>query len=208
MFGYLKVNLKRKLCFDPQHLTINECSFDAHNWYEFYRDAKETIPEDAPTPSGNVVSTYFFLDADHANNRATRISQTGVLIFVNKAPILWYSKKQNTVKTSTISSDFIDLKTSTGLVEALWYKLRMFGIPIEGPSNMFYDNASVYKNVLTPELTLKNKTVSICYHKCREAVASGVTRIPKDEMATNLADMFTKMLVHIRRENLLDRFTY
>ena len=25
MFGYLKVNPKRKLCFDPQHPTIDEC---------------------------------------------------------------------------------------------------------------------------------------------------------------------------------------
>ena len=84
----------------------------------------------------------------------------------------------------------------------------MFGIPIEVPSNMFCNNESVYKNVLTPESTLKKKNVSIFYHKCREAVSSGVSWIDKDGAATNLADLFTNMLVHIRRETLLDKFTY
>ena len=36
MFGYLKANTKRKICFYPQHVTINERSFAAHDWYNFY----------------------------------------------------------------------------------------------------------------------------------------------------------------------------
>jgi hypothetical protein len=34
-------------------------------------------------------------------------SQSGILLFVNRAPILWYSKKQNTVETSTFGSKFV-----------------------------------------------------------------------------------------------------
>ena len=90
-----------------------------------------------------MVSTHCFVDTDHAGDRVTRISQTGVLIFVNKAPILWYSKKQNTVDTSMFSSEFIALKTATESVKDLRYKLRMFGIPIKGSTNMFYDNEPV-----------------------------------------------------------------
>ena len=111
--------------------------FYAHYCYNFYRNAKEAITADAPTPRGNVVSAHCFVDADHACDRATRRFHTGVLIFVNKAPILWYSKQYYTVKTSTFYSEFIALKTVNELVDALWYKLRMFGIPIEGPTNMF-----------------------------------------------------------------------
>ena len=93
VFGYLKVNLKKKLCFDPQHLEIDERSFAVHAWYDLYRDSKEAIPADALTQRGNVVSTHFFVGAYHAGDRATRRSQTGVLIFINKAPIQWYSKQ-------------------------------------------------------------------------------------------------------------------
>ena len=55
----------------------------------------------------------FLVDADHVGNRATRRSLTGVLIFLNKAPIPWYSKQQNNVKTVTFSGKFTDLKTVT-----------------------------------------------------------------------------------------------
>ena len=143
------------------------------------------------------------MDADHNGNRATRRSHTGVLIFFNKAPIQWYSNKQNTVDTSTFSSEFIALKTATEFVEALWYKLRVLGILIEGPTNMFCDNEAVYKNASTPESTLKKNNISICYHKCRYYVADRVDQIAKEGTATNFDH-----IVHIRCETLLDKFTY
>ena len=73
---------------------------------------------------------------------------------------------------------------------------------------MFCNNESVYKNALTPDFTLKNKNVSIFYHKCRKVVASGVFQIAKEGVATNLADLFTNILVQIRHETLLDKFMY
>ena len=86
VFGHLMVNPKRKFCFDPQHPWIYERLFAAHCWYYFYRDAKEAILVDSPTPRGNMVSTHFFVDADHAGDRATRIPQNGVLIFLTRHP--------------------------------------------------------------------------------------------------------------------------
>ena len=74
VFGYLKVILKRKLCFDPQNPKINKRSFAAHNWYDFYQDTKGAIPADSPTPRGDVVSTHCFVDTEHSGNRSTRRS--------------------------------------------------------------------------------------------------------------------------------------
>ena len=64
----------------------------------------------------NVVSTHCFVDADHAGNRVTRRSQTGILLFVNRAPIVWFSKRQNTVDTSTFGSEFVAMRISVELV--------------------------------------------------------------------------------------------
>ena len=105
-------------------------------------------------------------------------------------------------------SEFIVLNTVTELVEALHYKFRMFGIPIEGPTNIFCNNEAVYKNASTPYSILKKKNVIICYHKYREVVTAGVARIVKEGMAANLSDLFTTILVQIRRETLLDKLTY
>ena len=121
-----------------------------------------------------MVSTHCFMDADHSGDRDTRRSQNGVLIFVNKAPILYYSKQHNTDEKSTFSSEFVALKTLTELVKDLWHKLWVFDIPIYIPTTIFCDNESVNKKALTPESTLNKNNVNICYHKCREAVAAGV----------------------------------
>ena len=172
VFGYLKTYSKRRLFFDPPHPDIDERAFSTYKWYDFYRDAKEQVPIDMPPPRGCAVSTRCFVDADHTSNTVTRRSQTRILIFLNWAPIVWYSKRQNTMETSTFGSEFIALRMAVEHIEVLRYKLRMFGIPIEGPTNVFCDNEAVFKNTTIPESTLKKKHNSICYHCCREAVAT------------------------------------
>ena len=70
----------------------------------------------------------------------------------------------------------------------------MMGIPIDGPTNMLCDNEAVVRNSTMPESTLKKKHVAICYHRVREAYASGMIQIAKEDGATNLADVLTKSL--------------
>ena len=84
----------------------------------------------------------------------------------------------------------------------------MFGVPIEGPTYVFCDNELLYKNVSTSESVLRKKHHIIAYHRCREAIASSTIRIAKELTATNLSDLFTKMLPQFVRENLLDWFIY
>lgn len=78
-----------------------------------------------------------------------------MLIYVNCATIVWYSKRQNTVESSTFGSEYIMLKTAVDLIEALRYKLRMFGIPIANSILVFCDNKAVVLNSTHPESTLK-----------------------------------------------------
>ena len=80
---------------------------------EIYTEAQDVLPHNAPTPKGKTVDISIFVDADHAGNKVTRRSHTGILIFCNLAPIIWYSKRQNTVETSTFGSEFIALKIAT-----------------------------------------------------------------------------------------------
>ena len=208
VFGYLKTHSKQRLFFDPRHPDIDEHAFSSYKRYDFYRDAKEQVPIDMPPPSGRAVPSHCFVDADHASNTMTRGSQSGILIFLNRAPIVWYSKRQNTVETSTFGSEYIAMRIAVEHIEALRYKMCMFGIPIEGPTNVFCDNEAVFKNTTIPESTLKKKNNSICYHHCREAVAARVMRVAKEGTLTNLADLFTKPLMQSVREGLLDCSTY
>jgi len=208
IFGYLKRNRRATLMFDESRVDWNEAAFSTHDWIDFYRDAKELLPPNAPPPRGNPVQINCFVDADHAGNRLTRRSQTGILVFLNRTPILWYSKAQNTVETSSFGSEFTAMRIAVELLESLRYKLRMFGIPLEGPVNTFCDNSSVVTNATQPVSTLKKKHNSIAYHRVREAIASKVLRIAWVQSGKNLAYMLTKPLNGTTLHALLDKVLY
>eukprot|EP00978_Attheya_sp_CCMP212_P044366 scaffold308232_cov43-Attheya_sp.AAC.1 len=145
VFAYLKKYKSSKCIFDASNPSSGD-RFKPVEWDEFYPDAKEDIPHNMPAPRGNEVTINCFMDADHAGNQVTRRSHTGILIFLNRAPISWFSKKQNTVESSTFGSEFVAMKTAAEQIMALRYKLSMFGIPIDGPDNVFCNNEAVVTN--------------------------------------------------------------
>ena len=208
VMGFLKEHKKMRLLFDSSYPKVKESWFKSYDWFDFYRDAEEAIPPSMPESRGHDVIITCFVDANHAGNQKDRRSQTGILIFINKAPIHWYSKQQPSVEASTFGAEFCAMKNAVEMIEALRYKLRMFGIPIDGPANVYCDNEAVYKNTVIPESTLKKKHHSIAYHRCREATAAGTIRVAKQGTEKNLADLFTKVLTSTRRTFLLERFTY
>ena len=195
IFSYIKGHDRSKCVFDPSipdHGIIQDVEYD---WTDFYPDAKEELPPDMPEPRGKTVITSMYVDANHAGDLITRRSQSGVLIYVNSAPITWFSKRQNTVESSTFGSEFIALRIGTELLKGLRYKLRMMGVPIhKDPSTVWVDNESVVKNTSVPESTLKKKHVAICYHLVREAAAAGIIKIYHIRSEDNKADLLTKNL--------------
>ena len=119
------------------------------------------------------MSTHCFLGDNHVGDKTTRISMTGILIFCNRYPIIWHSKRQNGEDMLTFGSEFTAIKNSVELIAALRYKLKMFGVPVDGSTDIFCDNEAVYKNSSTPEYQLRKKHYNILYHMSRKAVASG-----------------------------------
>jgi hypothetical protein len=173
VFACLKQFNRSKLIFDDPEPTFEGAYFHGCDWMEYNPVACEPIPPNLPEPLGHAVTTACYVDADHAGCKVTRHSQTGIILYVNKAPITWYSKRQNTVESATFGSEFIALKTAIDQTEALRYKLCMFGIPLTGPMKVFCDNDAVVKNATHSESTLRRKHTSIAYHRCREAQAAG-----------------------------------
>jgi hypothetical protein len=81
-----------------------------------------------------------FVDANHAGNVVTHQSHSVILIYIQNTPITWHSQRQNTVKTSKFGSKFVALRNARDLIIGLCYKLRMFGIPTNGPAFIYCDN--------------------------------------------------------------------
>jgi hypothetical protein len=78
----------------------------------------------------------------------------------------------------------------------------MFGVPIDGPANVFCNNRGVVKNVSIPESTLLKQHNVINYHIIQESVAAKIIRVGKEDSETNNADMLTKSVTAERRWDL------
>ena len=123
ILAYLKAHNKSTMVYNDMKATIAESKFMRQDWTEFYRDAKENIPPNAPEARGNTAQLNCFIDANHAGDHITHHSHKGILIFLNRAPIIWFSKWQNMVETLTFGLEFIALKIAMEMIEALRYKL-------------------------------------------------------------------------------------
>jgi hypothetical protein len=211
IFAYLKKNPKLTLYFDPDRPIMDPMMFNGNSattFREIYRDAKEDVPDNAPRARGRAVKITTFVDASHAADKRTRKSHTGYIIFINRAPIIWYSKRQSTIESSTFSSEFIAMKTCMESIIALRYKLRMFGVEIDGPADVLCDNASVVNNSSKIESVLNRKHNSFAYHAVRWAVAAGIMRVGKVDTNENISDAMTKRLTVAKRKHLFGNWTY
>ena len=70
------------------------------NVYEMkylYVDSFEDIPHNDPNTRLIATQLNCFADSDNDCDSISSMSQTGILLYCNSSPILWYSKYQNTV---------------------------------------------------------------------------------------------------------------
>ena len=117
-----------------------------------------------PEPRGQGFRMCAKVDADHASGTITRCSRMGFLVYLNCAPIYWWSKKQNSMESSSFAPEFIAMKHCCEYVCGLRYKLRMMGISCDDPTFIYGDNQSVLANMTVPDSMLKKKSQSIAYH--------------------------------------------
>ena len=107
---------------------------------------------------------------------------------------MWHSKRQATIKTSTFGSEFVAAKVATETIRGLRYKLRILGVPIEGPTYFFGDSMSVISIITVPESVLREKSNPIAYHCVREAVAMKEILPAYVNTKSNTSDILTKVL--------------
>ena len=163
IFRYLNKNLGKnpgRMAYDPMYEPTDENVFKVlgrslDEWKDFYPDDQEMTTRHMPEEIGKYVLIKAYVDAKHTGNMADRRYHSGIIIYFNNVPIIWYSKLHNTVEASSFGSEFFSLRIPKNIIEALRYKLRCFGITVEGPTEVFFDNMSVDNSIiLTCALTI------------------------------------------------------
>ena len=88
IFAYLKRYHNARIVFDPSYPDIDRDMFERRQWSSIYgEDLKEDIPLNAPEPLGLEFLMRAYIDADHAGDKLTRRSRSGLLVFLNSAPM-------------------------------------------------------------------------------------------------------------------------
>lgn len=196
LFGYLKKYPDKSISIDgrdpiyaPDH--EDELRPDFADQYSY---ASEEIDSMFPEPLGPELATTIFFDSDHAHDKITGRSISGVIVMVGRTPVIWKSKRQGAVATSTYGAEFSAMRLATEEAHTIRYMLRSLGIRVEKPTRVYGDNLGVIQNATMPEGTLKKKHVALSYHFVREAVAVNVISAFKVLGKDNFADVFTKPL--------------
>ena len=150
-----------------------------------------------------------YVDSDLAGDNLIRRSRTGFVIYLNQAPIYWFSKRQNRVECSTFGSEFVAMKQCREYVRGVRYKLRMMGISVIGCSFLYGDNQSVLCNTCIPDSTLREKNHAIAYHFVREGVAREEWFTGYVKSKNNADDPLTKTIpAGERRDWLVGHYPY
>jgi hypothetical protein len=113
---------------------------------------------------------------------------------VGNTPIMWKSRCQGAIATSTYGAEFNAMKLATEGAITIRYMLRSLGTSVNSPCRLFGDCSSVIQSSNTPSVALKKKSIALCYHFVRENVSCGTISPIKLGSKENHAGMPTKPL--------------
>jgi hypothetical protein len=92
IINYLHRYPMQRLILNHTMPEVDESVFCHGDWKDFYGNVIEEDPPNMPVPLMNPIQMSCFVDADHAGNKVTRRSHTGVFILLNNTPVIVFSK--------------------------------------------------------------------------------------------------------------------
>ena len=137
VIAYLKQKHNSIPVFDPTYPKIDETLSNYCDLKDFYGDAEEAIPPNAPKLCVKDVDMRAKVDSDHAGDKETRRSRTGYVIFCNVTLVDWLSNNQPTIETSVFGAGFVVLKHVMEALCGILYKLLMVCVPLSGYSYVY-----------------------------------------------------------------------
>jgi hypothetical protein len=168
-------------------------------------------------PKGELVVDCY-VDADFAGLYGTEDSQdpicaksrTGYVLLLAGCPLMWVSKLQSEIASSTMESEYIALSQAMRDLIPVRRLLQLICdsiLPEQSQnarmySSVFEDNNGALQLARAPRITPRTKHYAIKYHFFRENVKAGDIKLFKVESCNQKADIFTKGLVLVIFETI------
>ena len=146
-----------------------------------------------------------FADADWAENKTDRKSNSGYLFQYHGASISWSCRKQTCVALSTTEAEYIALAEASQ--EAIWIRRLIEDFEQKKPERtiIYEDNQSCLKLICNNKYSNRTKHIDTKFHYVKDLRINGVVDYqycPTEEM---LADMLTKALGKIKLKRMAER---
>jgi hypothetical protein len=169
----------------------------------YFSNETETSQLDQPFK----ISMEGYSDSDFAMDKDDRKSVSGYIIFLNKFPITWSSKKQPCVSTSTQQAELIAMCEAVKEMKFLHFLLEDLKLNIHLNLILYGDNNAAIQMCQNESQHDKSKHIEIKYFYIREQVKSGNLQLAYVNTKDNIADIFTKCLDKIIFTRLRDLLT-
>lgn len=143
--------------------------------------------------SGNPVG---FADAAYGDDTNDRKSTHGYTLLLGNGAVIWSSKKQRSVATSTMEAEYCSMcQAAKSIVWATrWMNELGFGEHMDLPIVLHGDNQGTLDLVKNPEHHSKSRHMDIQLHYLREVVNDGYVATAHVSTRNMIADIFTKPL--------------
>ena len=157
-----------------------------------YGNPVEDKPKDAPDPLGKRVTIASYFDANLMHDILSGKAYTGIIHFLNKTPIDWYSKKQVASERATYSSEYCACCTCIEQIVDLHNTLRYLGVNLNDKTYIFGDNESMIKSSTIPHARLHKRHNILSFHYVRSMIASGFLNMQHLPSEYNASDICSK----------------
>ena len=117
--------------------------------------------------------------------------------------MIWFSKPQNTVEYSSFGYKFVASRIAMELLISLRYKLRLYGVPVDGPINFFSDNHFMTKNVTLTQSVMNNSHNAIFYHRVHGAQSIEIIRVGWIQGEYNQSYLVNNITLSTKRSHVL-----
>ncbi|KAK6151791.1 hypothetical protein DH2020_014426 [Rehmannia glutinosa] len=141
-----------------------------------------------------------YSDSDYAGCRVDRKSTSGTCQMLGNRLVSWFSKKQNSIATSTKSKYIVCGHHSA---QVLWMRQQLRDYDVEEKEiPIMCDNTSAIAITQNPVLHSRTKHIDVRYHFIRDHVEKKDITLEYISTDKQLADIFTKTLCESRFEEL------
>ena len=131
-------------------------------------------------------------DSDFANDKDTRYSVYGYIIYFCGIPVPWKSKSMKSVVLSTTEAEYVAVSEVVKEIKVLYQMLRSMEIKVPLPNKVQVDNIGAIWLENNRSVSERTNHVDLRTHFVRDMIKDQVTEINFVKSAENDSDVMTK----------------